>query len=149
MAYLHAFSIESRLFFFLTLPFGLSTVPWVFTKLLKFPLATLRAQGINTIAYLDDWIVWNQTADLLRQDVHTVTTHLQHLGFMVNQQKSVLTPTQSLQWLGITWDTTSFRVSLPAAFQEKFATLASSILKHRSASRRQWERLTGLAAFVV
>ena len=78
-----------------------------------------------------------------------VTNYLKHLGFMVNQQKSILTPTQSLQWLGIDWDTKSFRVSLPAAFQEKFTNLASTILKKRSASRRQWERLTGLAAFTV
>ena len=144
-----AFSVEKRLFFFTTLPFGLSTAPWVFTKLLKFPLAHLRRLGVKTIAYLDDWILWQQSRAQLLKDITCTTRHLEHLGFLLNYKKSSLKPTKVIQWLGITWDSGNFQVSLPLSFQEKFVSLIKKILHKKSSSRREWERLTGMAAFVV
>ena len=129
--------MTGRLFFFITLPFGLCTAPWVFTKLLKFPLANLRHWEISTIAYLDDWIIWHRSRTQLIADIHTTTNHLGHLGFLINHQKSVLSPTRTLQWLGIHWNTATFRVSLPTSFREKFTSLTSSILRRRTSSRRE------------
>ena len=51
-----AFMWGSKLYFFRALPFGLTSAPYVFTRLMKFPLSILRKQGVNALAYLDDWI---------------------------------------------------------------------------------------------
>ena len=42
------------LFMFTVLPFGLSAVPYIFTKLLRPLVKQWRSQGIHTVVYLDD-----------------------------------------------------------------------------------------------
>ena len=56
---------NGRLFEFQCLPFGLSSAPRVFTKLLKPVLARLCHQGIRLIMYLDDILVIAQTREEL------------------------------------------------------------------------------------
>ena len=48
---------------FRCLPFGLSSAPRVFTKLLKPVMALLRRQGIRTIIFLDDLLVMGQSKE--------------------------------------------------------------------------------------
>ena len=42
---------------FASLPFGLSSAPFIFTKLMKPIVATLRKLGIRLILHLDDMLV--------------------------------------------------------------------------------------------
>ena len=42
---------------FRTFPNGLTSGPWLFTKILKPALAYLRSIGINIVAYLDDTLI--------------------------------------------------------------------------------------------
>lgn len=48
------FQIDSSLFEFNVIPFGLCTAPWTFTKLLKPVMSFLRNQGLRSTIYLDD-----------------------------------------------------------------------------------------------
>jgi len=44
----------------------------------------------------------------------TGTVHLlENLGFIINQKKSVLTPTQSIEFLGLTVDSLAMELRLP------------------------------------
>ena len=53
---------------FQCLPFGLSSAPLVFTKLLKLVVGLLRCQGIRLILFLDDMLVLAQSKkDLVAQ----------------------------------------------------------------------------------
>ncbi|KIH44090.1 hypothetical protein ANCDUO_25897 [Ancylostoma duodenale] len=47
---------------FTVLPFGLSTAPMVFTKLMRPLLRKWRFLGVNVAVYLDDGIVWAHSA---------------------------------------------------------------------------------------
>ena len=70
-----AFSFNNQLYFFRALPFGLNVAPFIFTKVLDWPLRTLRIQGINVLAYLDDIVLWHPSPVILRQHVaRTVET---------------------------------------------------------------------------
>src|SRR5437762_849652 len=51
------FSWENRFYRFRALPFGLSSAPWVFTKILRPVVEHCRSCGIRLMAYLDDFIV--------------------------------------------------------------------------------------------
>ena len=85
-------------------PFGLSTAPYVFTKLLKPLEKRWRLQGIWIAIFLDDG--WGIVQD--KQDCHAtaraVRKDLSSAGFIANDEKSVWEPTQVLDWLGMTWN---------------------------------------------
>ena len=91
---------------FQCLPFGLSSAPHVFTKLLKPVVALLRRQGICCIIFLDDLLIMKQTQKALEKTSQDVLTLIQVLGFWINWEKSALTPTQVIQYLGLQVDST-------------------------------------------
>ena len=62
-----AFSYRHQLYFFQALPFGLNLAPYIFTKIMDWPLQTLRMQDVNIMAYLDDIILWQSSAETIRK----------------------------------------------------------------------------------
>ena len=56
---------------FLILPFGLSTSPRVFTKIVGALAAFLHQQGVQMFPYLDDWLVNPETYSLSRFTTQT------------------------------------------------------------------------------
>ena len=53
---------------FRCLPFGLSSAPWAFTKLLKPVFAFLRNKGIRLIIYLDDILILSSSEARAQKD---------------------------------------------------------------------------------
>ena len=107
------------------LPFRLKSSPRVFTKLMKPVVATLRKEGIVLIVYLDDFLLIDDSPTRLEAHVQRTTTLLHSLGYTVNEEKSALSPSQQVTFLGYDIDSTSMRLSLPP---EKLGHIKSSIL---------------------
>jgi hypothetical protein len=76
--------------------FGLAPAPRIFTKILKTVMAFLRRQGIRLVIYLDDILILNESKIGLKADVNTVIDLLQSLGFLINWEKSIVVPTQTI-----------------------------------------------------
>ena len=108
-----AFTWGDRSYCWTRLPFGLKTSPRVFTKLLKPVVATLRQEGITLIVYLDDFLLIGDTPSRVLNHVKRTTQLLHTLGYTVNYEKSVLTPTQNITFLGYNLDSVAMRLSLP------------------------------------
>ena len=93
-----------KYFVYLLFSLGLSTAPYVFTKVLKPLEKHWRLQGNCIAIFLDDG--WGKVQD--RKDCHAtaqaVRNDLDSAGFIVNDEKSVWEPSQVLNWLGITWN---------------------------------------------
>ena len=100
-----AFSHSHQLYFFKVLPFGLNVAPIIFTKILKHPLSRLHQEGIPVQAYLDDWITWAPNKIVLQINLCKILSTLENLGFLINYEKSQLTPASDLTWLGVRWQT--------------------------------------------
>ena len=96
---------DKTLYQFICLPFGNSLAPRVFTKVLKPAMATLHSQGIRTITFIDDTLLIAATAKECSLDISTTINLLESLGFHVNYEKSVLTPSQFISYLGFIIDT--------------------------------------------
>lgn len=79
----------------------MSLSPMAFTKLLKPVLKWTRRRGILISAYLDDLIIVGKTELQTASSTQTVFHKLQSLGFLVNMTKSHLTPTTSINHLGL------------------------------------------------
>ena len=66
-------------FQFNSLPFGLSTAPRVFTKVLRPIVGQLRSMGVRCVIYLDDILIMHQNRDLLVQQTWMVIDLLESL----------------------------------------------------------------------
>lgn len=55
------FSFRGKIFEFRALPFGLSSAPYIFTKLSKPLAATLREKSFLSVIYLDDFLLVGDT----------------------------------------------------------------------------------------
>ena len=107
------FQWGSSLYEFQCLPFGLSSAPRIFTKLLKPVMAMIRQRGIRAVIFLDDMLVMAQSKESLRQQTAEIVQLLELLGFVVNLEKSCLEPTQSILYLGFTIVSSTMTISLP------------------------------------
>ena len=85
---------------FTCLPFGLSSAPWVFTKTLKPVTTLLRELGVRLVIYIDDILVVAESPELAREHTEGLVYLLENLGFTVHPEKTQLTPTQTIEFLG-------------------------------------------------
>ena len=100
-------------FLFICLPFGLSSAPRVFTKMLKPFVGSIRNKGIRLVIYLDDMAIISPSRELSSQEAAIVIQTLESLGFIINKKKSVLIPSQIMVYLSYVIDSVELIVSLP------------------------------------
>ena len=142
-----ALSCNKKLYFARTLPFGLTSSPMVFTYLMRHPLALLHQQKIRVIAYLDDLLVWGDSPDQVRCSVQTTIQVLTEHGFLLNWPKSAPTPTQTLKWLGIIWNSKTGMISVPPQLAQQIQNTVLKLLNDRRTSRNMFECLLGKITF--
>lgn len=140
------FSISGVAYRFRCLPFGLSTAPRTFTRVVKTIAEHLRRRGQYVFVYLDDWLITAPSAEALRSEVQQIHQLLQRLGFVINEEKSALQPSQSPQFLGSILDFRAGR-ALPAPERVgNTVQCAWILLECVTAPARLWMRLLGLIA---
>ena len=94
------------------LPFGASKAPGIFHPLSQAITRIMRNQGFTVIAYLDDFLLIEDSDERCLESFNTLIDFLQTLGFSINWGK-VVYPCQRLTFLGIEIDTISRRLTLP------------------------------------
>ncbi|KAG1371925.1 hypothetical protein G6F61_011496 [Rhizopus arrhizus] len=127
---------------FCTTPFGLSLVPWLFTKITRPILEWARSLNIRISAYLDDWII---VADSPEQSIHHTNVVLQKLrclGWLGNLKKSILTPCQTLEHLGFSLNTIEMTAHLPGKKLRDIRRSIQQILKKPVQSPKTIHSLT-------
>ena len=55
-------------FSFRALPFGLSPAPYIFSRIVSYPLKVFREKGVNLLGYLDDIVIWGWIKGLPKWD---------------------------------------------------------------------------------
>ncbi|KAI8501699.1 hypothetical protein Bbelb_209700 [Branchiostoma belcheri] len=135
---------KDSLYEFAVLPFGLSSAPRVFTKILKPIAAQLRALGVRLVIYLDDILIMAQSADLCREHTALTRSFLENLGFVVNLEKSQLTPSQTREFLGFTICSVKMEVLLPDQKVLKIVDRCQNLLSKGKASLQELASLVGL-----
>ena len=114
------FHYHGEFFQFLTLPFGLSSAPRIFTKVLRLPVELLRMNAVPMVMYLDDMIIIGATEKECLTNLALTVGLLTALGFSINLKKSVLSPSQEIEFLGWTVNSAKMTISLPARKVEKY-----------------------------
>jgi hypothetical protein len=121
--------------------FGLCSAPRVFTKLLRPVVAYLRERGIRLVIYLDDILIFNSSKAALLHDLRTVVNLLLFLGFVINYDKSVTTPLQIMDYLGVVVDSLRLSFSLPSAKVDSIIALCKAVLVSSKVKLRDLAKL--------
>lgn len=77
-----------QMYEFTCLPFGLCSAPHTFKKLLRPVMAHLRRQGLQSVIYLDDILIMDQSREGVLCHVELTARLLESLGFTINREKS-------------------------------------------------------------
>ena len=121
---------RSRYFCFTVLPFGLSSAPYLFTKFFRPLVRYWRGLGIHLVLYLDDGAGCEKDFRSTQHCSNIVRSDLVRAGLVPNCDKSIWTPVQRLEWLGISWDLLSAILSIPQPRVDRLLS-ALSLLKDR------------------
>ncbi|XP_068129719.1 collagen alpha-1(VII) chain-like [Hyperolius riggenbachi] len=82
------------------LPFGISSAPRIFTKVMAEVTSFLHQQKIQIIPYLDDLLMIADSTQSLLHHIELTIHYLSQLGWLVNYDKSMLIPAQRVKFLG-------------------------------------------------
>ena len=97
------FTMGQEHFQFAVLPFGLTSAPLVFTKVMAVVAAHLQRSGVPVFPYFDDWLQKAGLPQVVLTHVQTKANLLTSLGFTIPmfQPRSWISVTMTLQLLGL------------------------------------------------
>ncbi|KAL0198781.1 hypothetical protein M9458_007321, partial [Cirrhinus mrigala] len=137
------YAFEVQAYQYKVLPFGLSLSPCVFTKLAEAALVPLKEQGIRILNYLDDWLILAQSRDQLCEHRDLVLAHLSRLGFRVNWEKSKLSPTQRISFLGMELDSVEQKACLTQERAQSMLNCLNTFKCRTAVPLKLFQRLLG------
>ena len=116
---------------FKSLCFGLSTATQVFTRVFAAVSSWAHARGIRLLRYLNDWLILSTSQIKTRQHVDRLLSLCRSLGIVITE-KSDLSPSRSIEYLGMIVDTVSARAFPTETRIQKFLSLARKFLAQPS-----------------
>ena len=110
------------------LPNGLSSAPRVFTKILKAVDSHLRSIGHMCMGHIDDSLLVAYSLGSCRENIYGTVNLSNLLGFTIHPVKSVLEPTQTIQFLGFVIDSVAMTVKLPPSKAAKVKSACQNLV---------------------
>ena len=104
----------------------------------------MHRHGFQILRYLDDWLVLGSSFQNLVRARDFLLWLCQELGVQVNLEKSSLTPTQTLDYLGMRLQTLPLRVFPTPKRVLKLASLLSDFTSCRLQPLSLWRQLLGV-----
>jgi hypothetical protein len=141
-----AFDFLGKRYCFRCLPFGLTSSPRIFTKVLKPLIKLIRAKGIRIVAYLDDILIMARTKEEALQHTAYLIQCLHNHGFTVNEKKSCLIPTHVIDYLGFQIDSKSMLMKLP---KKKIKSLIRDCQKAKQLIEMPIRKLASLIGKII
>jgi len=99
------FIADGTIYHFQTLPFGVTTAPYIWTKVLAQIINHLRRRGIRLSVYMDDILIAAFSHEESLLHTKTVEECLLSAGITINYEKCALNPSHSLSHIGFIWNT--------------------------------------------
>lgn len=138
------FQFDGITYEFNALPYGLSLAPRTFTKIMKEVITFLRYQGYKNVFYLDDILCIGDNFSDCLNNVNATLKLLECLGFVINYDKSSLTPKQTCKFLGFVFNSVNQTITLPQEKRQKISTLVQKFSKLPQCSIREFAQLIGV-----
>ncbi|KZR99012.1 Uncharacterized protein APZ42_005306, partial [Daphnia magna] len=91
----------------------------------------------------------NESSLGLQEDIGTITEQLQSLGFLVNWEKSIVVPTQVLEYLGLVVCSKDLSFSLPVLKAEAVKKMCEAALKEGKVTLRTLASMQGNFSWAI
>ena len=137
------FTLRGRVYQFKALPFGLSTSPYTFTRLMNVIVTFLRRRAVTLHPYLDDWLARNQNRRRLLEHRQFILSLINSPGLIINYEKSDLVPAQVFTFIGMEFLTHTNIVRVPQNRQMKILETVRMFSQKTSVSARDFLSLLG------
>ena len=139
------FEWEGNYYVNTSLPFGLASACWAFSKLTRELINKWRRSGHRVSGYIDDSMHAGQSYTILLQLAHDmILPDFLNCGFVVNFKKSLKFPVQRAEYLGMFVDTVRGCFEVPPAKRNRVIALIQSVLEHSaSCTVHSLEIITG------
>ena len=138
------FCVGAEVFQFKALCFGLSSAPQVFTRVMAPVSSFMHHYGFQILRYLDDWLVLGSSFQEITRARDFLLWLCNQLGIQVNLPKSTLIPSQRLDYLGMTLQSSPLRAFPSQARVNKALSLVAKFESSRPQPRRLWLSLLGV-----
>ena len=138
-----------RVYVFQFMPFGLSTAPWAFTRVMRPIKSFVREKLISLHSYLDDFAIFADSPKKVVTGANVLKSTLQRLGFSINVRKSNFHPRQTIVYLGVQFNLLDLTLSLPKEKILRITFASSEFSKRDTCSRRDMEQIIGLLNFAA
>ena len=140
------FEWEGEFYVFCVLPFGLSSAPWCFAKVMKAFCGHLRGSGVKVLNYLDDFLFFLGTDPRdIKAARQIILRAFIDAGLTINLNKSHLSPTTQLKSLGIIVDTLHGTFTVPDDRWNNFQGIVAQLLANNSGTARSIAAAVGHA----
>ena len=134
-------------FQFTALPFGISTAPWLFTKVVEVVKELFHRDRLSLHQYLDDWLGDAQSKQEAQTRCKLLVRICARLGFLINFKKSELIPTPVFDFVGIHFNLLRGRAYITQKNLFKLLTIAGELSWVDLAKR--WQSLQVQATLVL
>lgn len=121
----------------------------MFTRVVAALAAYLRGCGLRLFCYLDDWILLAESESLLLDNLYLLVQTTIELGFLINWEKSNLSPSRVPSFLGAVLD---IPCQLARPSRDRILTVSSAarrLLLLRRVRARLWLQFLGYLASLV
>ena len=129
--------------------FRFSDIAWELTKLLRPVVALLRQQGVKLHVYLDDRLIRADTQEQAKLHAQTTISVLQFLGWIINYEKSDLTPSRDFQFIRMQFNTRQFTVTPQPKMRLKVQSVHQPWMTNSNITARDLHRLLGMLVFMA
>ena len=140
------FSWEGIYYQWNVLPFGLSSSPYFFCKILKPIVGWLREKGLRVIIYVDDILLIASHKDI-ESHRHILLDTLKDLGWFIKHEKCNLIPNTKIKFIGYTLDSIGDTSQPVLRINSERIRRLSKCLKHllqnNSCTKRHLARVAG------
>ena len=128
---------------FTCLPNGVNFGPRIFTKLLKCAFSHLRKHGYLNCGYIDDSLLVAYDFSSCKNNIAATVQLFDSLGLTIHPVKSVLIPTQIIEFLGFILNSITMTVSVSVEKGQKLVDLSAFVLSKSQCTIRDLAQLTG------
>jgi hypothetical protein len=138
-----AFHWEGKNYSFKGLPMGLTSSPMVATKVFKPVVAKLQEMGHQVLIYIDDLLILGRTKAECEAAVRATLELLDSLGVIINWEKSCLTPSQQITYLGFEINSAEMTIKAPSNKIKNTKKELKKFLKADQISARETASILG------
>ena len=122
---------------------GLSCSPRIFTRVSKAAADWLRKRGVLLVIFIDDILVLGRTREDYIRNVNMVLSLLKKLGFVINESKCQIEPSNRFTYLGCVWNTSDWKVQLKQKRVENIRSSATALVEKGTVTLRSVAQFIG------